>query len=351
MADSDSAHRLAGRLPPGQQWVAAGKWPLVGEKAPVALPDPWTVAVIGCVDQPRVWTLDELRRLPYVERTVDIHCVTRWSRPDVRFGGVLLADLVQTSRPTSQARYVSFLALSSRRHSTSLAWDEACRLGVLVAWQVDGRPLPVEHGGPVRIVTPQRYFYKSLKWLAVIELLAEDRLGFWESTAGYHNQADPWQEQRFIAGRLTKPQMSRLLATRDWSNNEWFSVEAAGRDLSGLNAQSAILRNADFRQARLVAARFDRANLSGARFQGADLRGASFRDADVEGAHFEGADLRGADFQGASLLGATFVALSVPESTGAARLDQSTRFSRASLELLVPEQARFVAAQARLSDP
>ncbi len=351
MANSPSKDSSQYRLPPGQQWVVAGKWPLVGERVPKALPEPWTVRVLGCVEEPLTWTLADLQQFPMVERKLDIHCVTRWSRPDTRFGGILLEQLVAISRPTAEARYVSFLAYSSRGHSTSLSWDDARRLGVMVVWQVDGRPLPIQHGGPVRIVTPERYFYKSLKWLTTIELLEEDRLGYWERVAGYHNEADPWREQRFMAGRLTKQQMARLLRERNWSGREWFSVEAAGRNLEGLVARDAILRNADFRRAYLVRACFDGANLSGAHFQHADLREATFRGADLEGAHLEGADLRGTDFLHASLLGATFLPLSAsgdPEAAPPARIDPQTRFSRSALETLPPEQAQFIATHATL---
>lgn len=332
------------RLPPGQQLAAAGKWPLVGERVAAVVDGPWTVGVAGFVDSPRVWSLEQLRTLPWTERAIDIHCVTRWSKFDVRFGGVLLADLFAEARLRPDARFVSFVAQSTREHSTSLAIDEALALDTLVALEADGRPIAPEHGGPVRVVTPGKYFYKSLKWLRQIDVLAEDRLGYWEAEAGYHNSADPWREQRFLAATLTRHEMREVLASRNFAGRDLRSIDAAGHELERLNAESALLRNADFSRAKLLQANFRGANLSNAHFERADLRDANFREADVEGADFVGADLRGADFRGASLIGATFVAL--PRDDGIApleaELDRSTQFDPRSLDDLMPEQAEFV---------
>ena len=168
----------------------------------------------GLVEVPRVLALTELAALSRVERIVDIHCVTRWSKPAVRFGGVLLADLLSHAPPKPAARFVSFVSRSERSHSTSLVLAHAISLETLIALSCEGQPLAAEHGGPVRVVVPGRYFYKSLKWLAGVELLAEDRLGYWEATAGYHNHADPWQEQRYIAPGLTKQQAAAADAYR-----------------------------------------------------------------------------------------------------------------------------------------
>jgi hypothetical protein len=205
----------------------------------------------------------------------------------------------------------------------------------------EGQPLAAEHGGPVRVVVPGRYFYKSLKWLAGIELLAEDRLGYWESTAGYHNQADPWREERYIAPGLTKQEVAAVLASRDWSGRDLLSIDAGGRELRGLVAERALLRNANFRRCDLRDAVFREANLSNAHFQNADLRGANFAGADCEGANFNGADLRGADFSGASLFGASFCSEADPGER-AAHLDGTTRIDTAAIEQLTPRQQEFV---------
>jgi hypothetical protein len=213
------------------------------------------------------------------------------------------------------------------------------RLDALVALRYDGQPLESEHGGPVRVVVPGRYFYKSLKWLARIELLADDRLGYWEAVAGYHNQADPWLEQRYIAPALTKRQAAAVLASRDFRGFDLRGLDARGRNLEALQAAGALLRNADFRGCKLQRADLAGANLSNARLQQADLRGASLAGADVEGADFSGADLRGADCRGASLLGTTFVDEARSLS---AVLDGSTRFNKDGLDALAPLQADFV---------
>ncbi len=189
-------------LPPGQQLVAPGKWPLVGERAPAASAAPWTVSIGGLAQQEVRLNLEELRTLPQVEQVVDIHCVTRWSKLGVRFRGVSLAQVLHLVEPASGAKFVSFVACSDRQHNTSLPLDTALSLETLLALEVDGCPLSVEHGGPVRVVVPGRYFYKSLKWLTAVELLAEDRLGYWEANSGYHNEADPWRQQRYIPARL-----------------------------------------------------------------------------------------------------------------------------------------------------
>jgi hypothetical protein len=331
------------KLPPGQQLVAAGKWPLVGERASRATSDPWTVCIGGLVEVPRVLALTELAALSRVERIVDIHCVTRWSKPAVHFGGVLLADLLSHAGPRSAARFVSFVAHSARDHSTSLVLAEAIAQETLIALECEGQPLAAEHGGPVRVVVAGRYFYKSLKWLAGIELLAEDRLGYWEATAGYHNRADPWREERYIAPGLAKQEIVAVLASRDWSGRDLLSIDAGGRELRGLVAERALLRNADFRRCDLREAVFREANLSNAHFQNANLRGASFARADCEGADFSGANLRGADFGGASLFGASFY--SEADSGGpaaAAQLDSITRIDTAAIEQLTPRQQEFV---------
>ena len=326
-------------LPPGQQLVAPGKFPFVGEKSPADRDDPWLVSITGCVERQQTWSLAQLRDLPQVERTIDIHCVTRWTKLGARFRGVRLADLLQQVRPTDSAKFVSLVARSPRAHSTSLALDTALELDTLLALDYDGQPLSTDHGGPVRVVVPQRYFYKSLKWLERIELLAVDRLGYWEATAGYHNEADPWREQRFLSATLTRQQMQQVLASRDFSGHDLLGLDARGHDLRGLNARGAILRNAWFDDARLNDACFADANLSGAHLRRADLRGVDFREADLEGTDFVGADLRGADFRGASLIAATFI-----DGAIQATIDATTRFDTKLDEQLMPEQLAFVAS-------
>ncbi len=334
-------------LPPRQHLAAPGKWPLVGEKLPRKSGEPWTVTVDGLITRPRVWRLDELQALPQVEQTIDIHCVTRWSLPGTRFGGLPLRVLLDLAGPLPAARYLNFVARSERNHSTSLPLATALELEALVALRWEGKPIEAAHGGPVRIVVPGRYFYKSLKWLERIELLADDRLGYWEGEAGYHNEADPWKEQRYVAAQLDARTVREFLTRRDFSGYSLMGLEAARLDLTGLNALGALLRNADFRHALLTNARFDGANLSNAHLEGADLRLASFGShlgipADVEGASFQGADLRGARFSNASLFGATFCAEDAAADSQAALIDATTQFEAAALDQLAPVQREFV---------
>ena len=325
-------------LPPGQQLAAPGKWPVVGERLPAVPAGGWTVTLGGLTKSRLVFTPNDLARLPIVERAVDIHCVTRWSQPGVRFEGVLLETLLQHTHPLPEAQFISFSAHSERGHSTSLALVEALELGTLIALRANGQPLATEHGGPVRTVVPGRYFYKSLKWLAKIELLAEDLPGYWEAVAGYHNHADPWKEERFIAPAISRQQAAELAVGRHFTG-DLRGLDVRGRDLTDLRATGALLRDADFREAQLARADFSGANLSISKFQQADLRQASFRDADVEGCDFSGANLVGADFRGASIFGATFI----DEAAGlAARIDASTLIDGGQLGELTPHQADFI---------
>ncbi len=327
-------------LPPNQHLAAPGKWPLVGEREPPSILEPWTIRVVGNVTSPCSWTLQELKELPQVEQSIDIHCVTRWSQLGAVFRGVLLREVVARVVPLPTANFVSFVAHSNRNHSTSLPLRDSIELKAMLAFECNGGDLPVEHGGPVRVIVPNRYFYKSVKWLECIELHEEDRLGYWERVAGYHNHADPWREERYMAPALDRQTTARAIAQRNFEKLDLRSIAADSRNLSGLNARNAILRDADFRHATLMAACFDAANLSNAHFEYADLRDASFLDADVEGANFAGADLRGADLRGASLFGATFVIESptlIP-----ANINCTTRMDLAAIEQLAPLQQEFV---------
>lgn len=330
------------RLPPGQQLAARDKWPQVGERAPADCSAPWTLQIAGEVESPRELSFEQLLALPRVSLALDIHCVTRWSKFDLRFAGVSLADVLSLANPTRAARFVSFVARSAREHSTSLPLPDALALGAVLATHCDGAPLPREHGGPLRAVVPDRYFYKSLKWLSRIDVLSEDRLGYWESQAGYHNHADPWREERFIASSLSKQEAAQILNARDFAGRELLGLDASGRDLSGLRAAGARLRNADFAHCSLVGADFRGANLSNARFHAADLRDACLVDADLEGADFSGASLAGADLQGASLTAATFCS-----SSGGARFDAETKVAASQLEALMPGQLEFVSVALR----
>lgn len=295
------------RLPPHQGLIrSATNWPVVGESAPRVTNAPWRIVVCGLVARPLDLSLEEVSTRPQETRVVDFHCVTRWSKYDMAFGGVSLNSVLEESEVRSEARYVRFIARSDRDHDTSLTLDDVRRLDPLIAFTIDGAPLPLEHGGPVRIVTTGKYGYKSLKWLERIELLEENKLGFWESGPGYHDNADPWAEERYVTGNIPPDLRARMIETRRIGGREILSVDFSGADLAGLDGGGASLRNCRFEGTDLTGADFRNANLSNAFLRGATLVNANFESADLEGADFAGANLTNANFTNASLFGASF---------------------------------------------
>lgn len=322
------------RLPPRQQLIGPDKWPVVGESTPRQSTDPWQVSIIGAVEKPLVFSLDELRSRIDFDGKVDIHCVTRWSKFDFAIRGVRLMPILEQAGVLAAARFISFTARSERSHSTSLAFEELAALEPIIALDADGEPLASAHGGPIRMVIPGRYFYKSVKWLETIELLIDDRLGYWESQAGYHNHADPWREERFMAPNFSKREAAERLEKRDFRDCELRGFDGRDRDLSRLDARRSQLRDADMRGANLRDGNFEGANLSGARLEGCDLRGVIFRGSDCEGCDFSGSDLRWADFEEASLFGATFVT----PGMGLVRLGPKFPLTDKQLQMLTEEQ-------------
>ncbi len=335
-------------LPPNQQLAAADKWPLVGEKAsdPSRMDEPWHVSIGGLVAQPKEWSLEDLEKLPQEQRVIDIHCVTRWSKPGATFTGFSLKTLLDQCQPLPEARFLSFIARSDQGHNTSLPLDEALELDVFIALNYEGQPLQPEHGGPIRTVVPKKYFYKSLKWLEKIELLADDHLGTWEKDSGYHNVADPWKEQRYIIPNIQKSEQLKLIGQRNFEGLDLLGIDAKGRDLPELNAKTALLRDSHFENTNLENACFDKANLSNAHLDHANLKNATFLDADCEGADFRGADLSGTDFTGASLFGATFTPENAEDKNQqSAIIDTNTKFTDKKLKDLTPIQYDYVKQQ------
>jgi DMSO/TMAO reductase YedYZ molybdopterin-dependent catalytic subunit len=154
----------------------------------------WDFKIFGEVEEPMTLTYDELQALPQTEITVDIHCVTRWSRFDMSFNGVHWRELARLVRPKETAHFV--VAHAEQGFTSNVPLQAIEDTGALIAWAADGAPLEPEHGWPLRLVVPSRYFWKSAKWLRGLELLAADQPGFWERY-GYHNDADYWKEQRY----------------------------------------------------------------------------------------------------------------------------------------------------------
>ena len=181
------------RLPPGQYLTE--KWPVLhaGSVPSVDLAT-WDLRVWGEVEQPLTLSWDELRALPSTEITTDIHCVTRWSRFDTTFRGVHWRELAALVRPRPSARFVVAHAEQGFTSNVPLSFLEAD--DALLVYEANGEPLTPEHGWPLRLVVPRKYFWKSAKWLRGVELVSEDQPGFWERY-GYHNDADYWLEQRY----------------------------------------------------------------------------------------------------------------------------------------------------------
>jgi DMSO/TMAO reductase YedYZ molybdopterin-dependent catalytic subunit len=181
----------AARLPPGQYLTR--DFPVLSAGPTPHTPlDEWSLLISGAVDQPVSWTWDELLALPAETPTVDIHCVTKWSKLDTTWKGVSVDTLLAAVDTT--AGYVS--AWSDGGYTTNLPLADVTGGRAWIAYEFDGRPLEPEHGGPARLLVPHLYFWKSAKWVRGLELLDHDEPGFWE-TYGYHNYGDPWREQRY----------------------------------------------------------------------------------------------------------------------------------------------------------
>jgi DMSO/TMAO reductase YedYZ molybdopterin-dependent catalytic subunit len=181
------------RLPPGQKRVT--NWPVLDLGVqPQVKPENWRLRIGGLVENPMAFTLEQFRALPQEEFVSDIHCVTAWSRYDNHWQGVSSKTLLDLVRPKAEARHVVFHAYDGYTTNTKLS--VFAESNVLLAHSWEGQPLTRDHGGPVRVVIPDWYFWKSAKWVNRIEFIAEDRPGFWE-VRGYHNEGDPWKEERY----------------------------------------------------------------------------------------------------------------------------------------------------------
>jgi DMSO/TMAO reductase YedYZ molybdopterin-dependent catalytic subunit len=181
------------RLPPGQYLTE--KWPVLhAGTVPNTDFATWDFRVFGEVEEPLTLTWEQLQELPSREVTVDIHCVTRWSRFDTSFRGVHWSDLAALVRPKPSARFV--IAHAEQGFTSNLPLAALEDEEALIAYEADGEPLTPDHGWPLRLMVPSRYFWKSAKWLRGLELRADDQPGFWERY-GYHNDADFWREERY----------------------------------------------------------------------------------------------------------------------------------------------------------
>lgn len=193
------------RLPPGQSLTQ--KFPVLHHGPTATYEDlaEWDLKVFGLVDKPAVWNWEEFNQLPRSKVTMDIHCVTRWSKYDTDWEGVSVKTLIDEGfiMPKPEAKYV--IQHCEFGYTTNTPLDFLLMDNVLLATHYDGKPLDAEHGYPLRVVVGSfadrsegqtAYFWKGGKWLRGLEFRADDRLGFWERN-GYHNEADPWTEQRY----------------------------------------------------------------------------------------------------------------------------------------------------------
>ena len=182
---------LAGRVPPGQ-YVEPGFPVLTAGPTPRLEPSDWKLSIDGMVGEPSEWTAAQLRQLPFETVPCDIHCVTKWSKLGTSFGGVSLDVLLEAAEPLGGYA----MAYSHGGYTTNLPIEDLTHGKAWVVTEHEGEPLPREHGGPVRLLVPHLYFWKSAKWVAGLRVMDHDEPGFWEAN-GYHNRGDPFKEERY----------------------------------------------------------------------------------------------------------------------------------------------------------
>ncbi|HSB71077.1 MAG TPA: sulfite oxidase-like oxidoreductase [Candidatus Methylomirabilis sp.] len=207
---SDQDRELAQRIPPGQHLTQ--KWPILTYGATPRLDlRGWTFRCFGLVEQEVQWTWEEFLRLPRVEITSDIHCVTHWSLLDNRWEGVHIREVLKHVRVKPEATAV--MVHADPDYTTNVALKDLVDDDVLLALRHNGRDLPPDHGAPCRLVIPKLYFWKSAKWVRGFEFLDVNPPGFWEVN-GYHMRADPWQEERYSDQETRAMQQMRAEAAR-----------------------------------------------------------------------------------------------------------------------------------------
>jgi DMSO/TMAO reductase YedYZ molybdopterin-dependent catalytic subunit len=178
-------------VPPGQ-YVTPDFPVLSAGPTPHTRLDDWTFSIQGAVDEPVSWTWEEFKGLPHETVTVDIHCVTKWTKLDTEWTGVSLDALLGGVETSAEFA----VAWSDGGYTTNLPLEDLLDGKAWIAVDYDGEPVEPEHGGPARLLVPHLYFWKSAKWVRGLELRNEDEPGFWEGY-GYHNYGDPWKEQRY----------------------------------------------------------------------------------------------------------------------------------------------------------
>jgi DMSO/TMAO reductase YedYZ molybdopterin-dependent catalytic subunit len=198
------------RVPPGQ--VVTTKWPvLTYGRTPRFDPQTWTFRCFGLVEQEMVWSWEQFLVLPRVRLVSDVHCVTRWSRLDNEWEGVHIREIMTRVRPRPEASFV--MQHADPDYTTNIALQDLVHDDVVLALKHNGRDLEPDHGGPMRLVVPKLYFWKSAKWLRAFEFLDVNPPGFWEQN-GYHMHGDPWKDERYADQETRAMQQMRAEAAR-----------------------------------------------------------------------------------------------------------------------------------------
>ena len=201
---------VAARVPPGQHLTE--KWPvLTYGMTPRFDPARWSFRCFGLVERELAWTWAEFQALPRVRARSDIHCVTRWSKLDNEWEGVSARWIIEQARPRPEATWV--LQHADPDYTTNTALADLLDDDVILALKHNGKDLEPDHGGPLRLVLPKLYFWKSSKWLRAFEFLDVNPPGFWEQN-GYHMHADPWTEERYSDQETRAMQQMRAEAAR-----------------------------------------------------------------------------------------------------------------------------------------
>ncbi|MHB8701004.1 MAG: molybdopterin-dependent oxidoreductase [Nitrososphaerales archaeon] len=196
------------RTPPGQ--IVTTGWPVLhAGGVPSVSKDTWNIEVHGLVENELSLSYEQLLNLKRTIQVCDIHCVTTWSKLGMQWEGVRFKDLMDIAKPSSKAKHV--VLECEQGFTTNLPLDVLLDDDVLVAFRAEGRELDPQHGGPVRMLVPKRYFYKSAKWMRGIKLVENDEPGFWE-IRGYSNSADPWNEERYAGISYAEIVKNRLKA-------------------------------------------------------------------------------------------------------------------------------------------
>lgn len=187
-------HVGSDRLPPGQ--ALTEQFPILdlGVRPSRADYAGWELLIDGAVESPTIFSFEEIKKLSNIDFVKDFHCVTKWSRFAIPWKGVSFSEIEKAVRPTAQAKFVVLYSFDN--YTTNIPLEEMRKEGVFVAHTLEGEEIPPEHGGPIRMIIPQLYGWKSAKFLTRIEFTNEDQPGFWE-TRGYSNTARPWKEERY----------------------------------------------------------------------------------------------------------------------------------------------------------